>query len=474
MAYCSELVKSIASVIAVLILILTTGLANAQVVPPTLLQRVEPEYSPDLKTYLIDPARVEMAIDTKGDVAALSSDTSLPDNVVQALRKWRFSPGTNNGKRDFFAMVVSVPLTRSIDRYLNHTISPYAPNQHHLPSRSQVAGILTPEKALNLEQKLKDNPESVDQRTELLMYAATQHDKEMEGMRARLISWLVRNKPQASVLGTPSALIFPDSSTSGPESSAYRSVKDLWLDQAAANPANPVIVYHATYFLGFSDPEKAEQILLPSTSTIGGSAAWLGKIYALAALGIDRVDVEHGGPRSDQPRSDSKEVEHARSMLAHSSDERVLLSALSTVSSYGPAMPQSGNPDAGYRPLCQDLITRVKMFYPDAPQSCDAPHNSLSPFGKTPGVTIQAAHLQKSEKPEYPPDARSARIQGVVRFSALIARDGTIKDLELLDGPLIFYNASRAAVLKWVYSPTTLNGKPVEVSTQIDVNFALN
>ena len=63
------------------------------------------------------------------------------------------------------------------------------------------------------------------------------------------------------------------------------------------------------------------------------------------------------------------------------------------------------------------------------------------------------------------------RLQGTVRFSAIIGQDGALKELELFSGPLIFYGPSRSSVLQWVYEPTLINGKPVAVSTQVDVNF---
>jgi periplasmic protein TonB len=69
--------------------------------------------------------------------------------------------------------------------------------------------------------------------------------------------------------------------------------------------------------------------------------------------------------------------------------------------------------------------------------------------------------------------AKQARIQGVVRFNAIIARDGTVANLEVLTGHPLLVPAALEAVRQWVYKPTLLNGEPVEVITQIDVNFTL-
>jgi protein TonB len=70
--------------------------------------------------------------------------------------------------------------------------------------------------------------------------------------------------------------------------------------------------------------------------------------------------------------------------------------------------------------------------------------------------------------------AKQARIQGVVRFTAIIGKDGTIQNLQLITGHPLLIEAARQAVQQWQYKPTLLNGEPVEVVTQIDVNFSLS
>jgi protein TonB len=77
-------------------------------------------------------------------------------------------------------------------------------------------------------------------------------------------------------------------------------------------------------------------------------------------------------------------------------------------------------------------------------------------------------------KPSYPPLARQARIQGVVKFNAVIGRDGTIQNLTLVSGHPLLVPSATEAVRQWRYQPTLLNGDPVEVVTQIDVNFTLS
>ncbi len=90
------------------------------------------------------------------------------------------------------------------------------------------------------------------------------------------------------------------------------------------------------------------------------------------------------------------------------------------------------------------------------------------------GGNVQAARLISQPKPVYPPLARQARIQGTVRFNAIIGKDGRIQNLTLVSGHPLLVPAATAAVKQWVYQPTLLNGEPVEVVTVIDVNFTLS
>jgi protein TonB len=90
------------------------------------------------------------------------------------------------------------------------------------------------------------------------------------------------------------------------------------------------------------------------------------------------------------------------------------------------------------------------------------------------GGNVQQAKLIRQPRPVYPALAKQARIQGVVKLSAIIARDGTIQHLEVLSGHPLLIPSALEAVKQWVYQPTLLNGEPVEVVTQIDVNFTLS
>jgi protein TonB len=91
---------------------------------------------------------------------------------------------------------------------------------------------------------------------------------------------------------------------------------------------------------------------------------------------------------------------------------------------------------------------------------------------------ITVSHMSEGDLvrkilPTYPVLARSARIQGQVVLQAIISKQGIIENLQVLSGHPLLVPAAIEAVRQWRYRPYVLNNEPVEVETQITVNFSL-
>jgi protein TonB len=91
---------------------------------------------------------------------------------------------------------------------------------------------------------------------------------------------------------------------------------------------------------------------------------------------------------------------------------------------------------------------------------------------------IRVSHMSEGNLvhtvlPTYPPLARSIRIQGQVLLQAVISKEGGIENLRVLSGHPMLVPAAKEAVRQWRYRPYVLNNEPVEVETQITVNFSL-
>jgi TonB family protein len=85
---------------------------------------------------------------------------------------------------------------------------------------------------------------------------------------------------------------------------------------------------------------------------------------------------------------------------------------------------------------------------------------------------VIAGQIVSKVAPLYPAEARKAHISGTVIIRALISKDGEIIKAEVISGPDLLRDAALDAVKQWKYKPYLLKGKPVEVDTQITVNFA--
>jgi periplasmic protein TonB len=87
---------------------------------------------------------------------------------------------------------------------------------------------------------------------------------------------------------------------------------------------------------------------------------------------------------------------------------------------------------------------------------------------------LSEANLLHRVQPTYPALARQARIQGAVELRAIISKTGTIENLVVVRGHPMLATAAVEAVRQWRYRPYLLNGAPIEVETDITVNFLLS
>jgi TonB family protein len=168
----------------------------------------------------------------------------------------------------------------------------------------------------------------------------------------------------------------------------------------------------------------------------------------------------------------------ARQALAETTDPKMLAAAVGTLLMDGGILWADGKLDWDYTPMGIDLLARAKKAAPEAIQLWSL-ETALPAHGVHPpqtlriGGNLQAKNLVRKVTPQYPPLAKSLRIQGTVRFLALIGTDGKIKYLKVEQGPKELIQASYEAVRDWEYKPTLYNGRPCYVITQIDVNYQI-
>ena len=137
----------------------------------------------------------------------------------------------------------------------------------------------------------------------------------------------------------------------------------------------------------------------------------------------------------------------------------------------GPVGVVGASGPAVSNPLAQ-LLTTMTVPRPPEPVTPVKPAAAREPMRVSKGV--QEAKVLRRILPVYPPLAIATRTQGTVHLLGIIATDGTIKNLQVIDGHPLLVRAAVDAVKQWIYKPTLLSGEPVEVIAPIEVTFTLN
>lgn len=145
------------------------------------------------------------------------------------------------------------------------------------------------------------------------------------------------------------------------------------------------------------------------------------------------------------------------------------------VAALPPGITGSGSSDGipGLSPTI-DLNQHTAAPAPPAPKPPVQAAQSTAPRRVRPGGDVRPPKLIREVRPAYPPLARQARIQGAVKLTAVVSREGTVQSLQVSSGHPLLIQAAMDAVRQWRYEPTLLNGEPVEVILVVDVNFLLS
>ena len=119
---------------------------------------------------------------------------------------------------------------------------------------------------------------------------------------------------------------------------------------------------------------------------------------------------------------------------------------------------QESTPDSKGEPAPQQTPT----------QQPQAPLRVRVSQGVTQGLIVTKV------QPEYPKKARKKKVQGAVLLRIFITPEGDVREVTLVSGDPLLAPAAIDAVKQWKYRPYLLQGRPVEVESQVQVNFTLS
>jgi periplasmic protein TonB len=146
-----------------------------------------------------------------------------------------------------------------------------------------------------------------------------------------------------------------------------------------------------------------------------------------------------------------------------------------------PLMVKQGKAPTTEKPAPSDAAPAPSMIGMAAPASVPPPDlvsassTGVKPVLQTLNISqgVSTGLLYKKVAPVYPPAAVRMRVEGTVELMATISKSGDITQVKVLSGDKQLSGAAVAAVKQWKYKPYLLNGEPVEIQTQVTVNFKL-
>lgn len=373
----------------------------------------------------------------------------------------------------------------------------------------KAKGQLTASDVTTMEQYLIANPYDLEVRSQLVVHYYTSGVREP---RMSHILWLVTNHPEAPVASFASSGVLPrDNSLNTYQD--YERVVNAWKQAAAANQGNQTIVANAARFLqNTMQFEDAERLLLSAGArqnrSMGMAADQLSKLYAAAILGATGD--------AAFPNPSPAFAARVKNELGADSDAIFLMQVASALRNVvrraqpGTSLPP-GTLNVAQHPLLNSAVDFADSLYDRA---AGLSPNGAGPFttvrrvesgsiagvsggvaggvgsgiggglgsgiggGVSGGVSAPAAQIVpptvpapptiKKVDPQYPPLARQARIQGIVKMRVRIGTDGTVQHMEVISGHPLLVPVTLEALRQWTFSPPNQ-----EIWTNIDVPFTL-
>ncbi len=223
---------------------------------------------------------------------------------------------------------------------------------------------------------------------------------------------------------------------------------------------------HATQPVTVQAPSQTQPALIPTptpseTTGLTQSPQPAGAIQSTQNSQPETIDISLGS----QPAKASAKTESATS--EEHTDVTVRKIADTVVVKSAPAEEVVVPPALQIASSASDnAITGIVTSMPIA-----MPKKSQQVLRVSQGVT--EGLLLKKVNPTYPAQAVSMRKQGTVQIVADIGKSGSITNAKISGGDPILGQAALTAVKQWKYKPYYLNGEPIEIQTQITVNFKL-
>jgi TonB family protein len=374
-------------------------------------------------------------------------------------------------KRTWLAILAcALPLVYSAAALQVSQPAPQPAPPHGIAQLLAEGSKLSAVEAQQLEEHLVRDPEDIAARGKLISYYSAHA---IPHPRLEHIFWLIEHHPESEIT------IYASQGRAESSPAEYELQKPLWLQQVAAHPTDARVLANAGRFLGQTDKFAERDLLQRARQLEPSNPQWATHLADLFSRAIELSF------RPSVPPVDPAFAEAAKAELGTSTDTTLV----GTIGEFLAAGPPGGNPPApAQRDFAEHLLNRAQSLDTSNPEwsaalarlhtASENPAESatVSSGGAQRirvGSEVQQGNLIQQPVPVYPPLAKQARIQGLVRFHLIIGKDGHVSNVTLISGHPLLAAAAQDAVKRWVYRPTLLNGDPIEVATAADVSFTL-
>jgi protein TonB len=311
------------------------------------------------------------------------------------------------------------------------------------PARESKPSIVTPEKSV----QVVPNPQ-------------IQNDKDKDKDKDEFVENPIHDvKPQPA----PALAEAPKPASSG---------NKTWLIAFAAIIVLGVVAYFG--WMQFGTSTKTSTLSVPVHTTPAGPAAVL---PAVAPATPAEVVKPSGNTKASTsaPNAAVSEAHPAKAVAEAPKPEiSAATKAPSTSAASRPIIVKSSTRKAGSDDeVIPGITTMPSSSASTLPNLGSGAASAIVPRLQTLNVSQGVSHglLVKQVQPVYPQDALRLGIEGSVQLLATISKSGDISAVKVVSGNPSLSRAAADAVKKWKYKPYLLNGEPVEIQTQVIINF---
>lgn len=330
--------------------------------------------------------------------------------------------------------------------------------------------------ATKLENELVAQAGNILDRVELVAFYTFAHEapateETLKARRSHLL-WMAEHEPESWLWNQRSygsAVYVEGDRLADPE--GFNAIRDQWLKHLSSDPTNERIRANAASFLQLGDPDTALRLIRAMRNP-----RYLGYEYALLLLGVTARDYNTGTPLfSDSNIRKGPLAEQALAELQSSSDAAVIGGAGFGLARDGAILWSQKKLDWDYSSLAKNLLQRAQALEPNRLDWFVANPTLPQPGERRAFMTIRVGGKVMESKlthkilPRVPSGLRGTR--GSVALDVAIDGDGKVIRALPQSGPTELYAISVGAVEQWEYKPTTLNGDPVIVITEVVVNY---